>query len=223
MPTARLCVRAILFDMDNTLLASRIDYAAMRREVGDRLVREGYLAEDEIENGTTASLIQAAIDRGLAGEALDRIWAICARHEAQGMRGAELEPGARETLERLRACGLLLAVLTNNAEAAAERALGETGIRQYFDIVAGRESVPALKPSPAGVRAVLARRPDVPPGRWLAVGDSWIDGAAAAGAGIAFAAYRARHDMAERGIEPVVRINRLDELPDWLEEHLEDQ
>ena len=133
MPKARLRVRAILFDMDNTLLASRIDYAAMRREVGAWLVREGYLAEDEAAGGTTASLIHAATERGLAGGALDQVWAICARHEAEGMRGAVLEPGARETLERLHGRGLLLAVLTNNAEAAAEQALGKTGIRHYFD------------------------------------------------------------------------------------------
>ena len=129
MAKARFRVRAILFDMDNTLLASRIDYAAMRRDVGGWLVREGYLARSEAEDGTTASLIQTAIGRGLAGEALDRVWAICARHEAEGMRGVKLEPGARETLERLRGRGLTLALLTNNAEAAAERALGETGIR----------------------------------------------------------------------------------------------
>jgi phosphoglycolate phosphatase len=214
MRKARLRVRAILFDMDNTLLASRIDYAAMRGEVGAWLVREGYLAEDETAEGTTGSLIQAAMERGLAGGALDRVWAICARHEAEGMRGAEPEPGAPEMLERLRGRGLLLAVLTNNAEAAAERALRDTGIRHYFDAVFGRESVPQLKPSPAGVRAVLARYPHVPPSRWLAVGDSWIDGAAAAGAGIAFAAYRARHDLTARGIEPVVRVERLDELVD---------
>jgi phosphoglycolate phosphatase len=216
MSRARFRVRAVLFDMDNTLLSSRIDYAAMRREVGGWLVREGYLAPGEAEDDTTASLIRTAIGRGLAGDALDRVWAICARHEAEGMRGAALEPGARETLERLRERGLTLALLTNNAEAAAERALDETGIRHCFDIVAGRESVPELKPSPAGVRAILARRPDIPPDRWLAVGDSWIDGAAAAGAGVAFAAYRAGSDLEARGIEPAVRIERLGELPDLL-------
>lgn len=214
MRQARFRVRAILFDMDNTLLASRIDYAAMRREVGARLVREGYLAEEETEGGTTASLIQAAIGRGLAGEALDRVWAICARHEAEGMRGAGLEPGARDVLEELSGRGLLLAVLTNNAVAAAERALRDTGIRHYFDAVFGRESVPEPKPSPAAVQAILARYPDVPPGRWLAVGDTWIDGAAAAGAGIAFAAYRASSDLAARGVVPDVRIERLGELAD---------
>lgn len=150
-------IRAILFDMDNTLLASRIDYDAMRREVGEWLVREGFLAEGEAAGGTTASLINAAAERGLDGSELDRVWAICARHETEGMRGAGLEPGARETLERLRGRGLLLVILTNNALAAAERALDETGIRRYFDCVAGRESVPQMKPSPDAVRAVLAR------------------------------------------------------------------
>lgn len=218
MRKARLRVRAILFDMDNTLLASRIDYAAMRGEVGAWLIREGYLAEDETTGGTTASLIQAAMERGLAGGALDQVWAICARHEAEGMRGADPEPGARETLERLRGRGLLLAVLTNNAESAAEQALGRAGIRHYFDVVVGRESAPELKPSSAGVRAVLARYPHVPPSRWLAVGDSWIDGAAAAGAGIAFVAYRARPGMQERGIAPAVWLDRLDELVDLVDE-----
>jgi len=217
MAKARFRVRAVLFDMDNTLLASRIDYAAMRREVGGWLIREGYLTSGEAEDGTTASLIQLAVGRGLDGDALDRVWEICARHEAEGLRGASLEPGARETLERLRGRGLTLALLTNNAEAAAERALCETGIRHCFDIVAGRESVPELKPSPAGIRAILTRRPDIPPDRWLAVGDSWIDGAAAAGAGVAFAAYRPRHDLAKHGIVPAARIDRLDELPELVE------
>jgi Predicted phosphatases len=217
MPKPRLRVRAVLFDMDNTLIASRIDYAAMRREVGAWLVREGYLAGDETAVGTTGSLIHAAMERGLAGGALDQVWAICARHEAEGMRGAVPEPGARDMLERLYGRGLLLAVLTNNAEAAAERALGDAGFRHYFDAVFGRESVPQLKPSPEGVRAVLARYPQVPPSRWLAVGDSWIDGAAAAGAGIAFAAYRAGPGLNERGIMPDLRIDRLEELAAWIE------
>lgn len=211
-------IRAILFDMDNTLLASRIDYDAMRREVGEWLVREGFLAEGEAAGGTTASLINAAAERGLDGSELDRVWAICARHETEGMRGAGLEPGARETLERLRGRGLLLVILTNNALAAAERALDETGIRRYFDCVAGRESVPQMKPSPDAVRAVLARYPHIPRPGWLAVGDSWIDGAAAAGAGVAFAAYRAdRKLMMEHGVEPAFWLDQLAELDTLVE------
>jgi len=205
--------RAILFDMDNTLLHSRIDYAAMKAEVYDYLASAGFLPEGyPIQAQTTSTLILHAREQGLSGERLAAVWEIAAKHETAGMKDADLEPGALAMLDALRAAGgLKLAVLTNNARAAADRALRETGVLDRFDLVLGREDVPELKPSPTAVSAVLARCPELQPAEWLAVGDAWIDGAAASGAGVPFVAYRAdRAAMRARGVQPIAAIEHWD-------------
>jgi phosphoglycolate phosphatase-like HAD superfamily hydrolase len=53
--------------------------------------------------------------------------------------------------------------------------------------------------------------------RTYMVGDSWVDGLAAAAAGVPFIAYRANPaDLARWKIEPVVTLTDLAGLPDWL-------
>ncbi len=206
---------AILFDMDNTLLQSNIDYAAMKAEVyawlaGSGLLPTGY----PVHEATTSTMIRDARERGLAGEGLAAVWQIAAKHETAGMAGAGLEPGVLSMLDELGTIvGLKLAVLTNNARAAADRALRETGVLERFELILGREDVPELKPSPQAVLAVLRHCPGIGAAEWLAVGDSWIDGAAAAGAGVPFVAYRAdREQLQARGVMPVAAIEHWNEF-----------
>ncbi|PYN56923.1 MAG: hypothetical protein DMD92_15060 [Candidatus Rokuibacteriota bacterium] len=51
----------------------------------------------------------------------------------------------------------------------------------------------------------------------VVVGDSWVDGVAAAAVGVPFVAYRAREEELRRwGVEPVARLDDLAALPAWL-------
>jgi phosphoglycolate phosphatase len=133
------------------------------------------------------------------------------------MIGAELEPGVREVLQALHG-RLPLTVLTNNARGAAMEALERTGIASCFEWVAGREQMTALKPSPSGVTYLLSRYSDVRPHRWLSIGDSWIDAAAARDGGVAFLAYNARMEELERRQLPTVgHIRSITELYEYLQ------
>ncbi len=200
--------------MDNTLLQSKIDYAAMKLDVYEWLASSGVLPTDyPVQEQTTSTMIRDARAQGLAGEGLAAVWAIAAKHETAGMADAGLEPGVLSMLDELQSEGLVLAVLTNNARAAADRALRETGVLDRFELVLGREDVPELKPSPEAVLAVLRRYPGMDAADWLAVGDSWIDGAAAAGAGVPFVAYRAdRKELRARGVLPVAAIEHWEDF-----------
>jgi phosphoglycolate phosphatase-like HAD superfamily hydrolase len=51
----------------------------------------------------------------------------------------------------------------------------------------------------------------------VVVGDSWVDGVAAAAAGVPFVAYRANPaDLARWQVTPVAALSDLNALPAWL-------
>ena len=143
-----------------------------------------------------------------------RMWRIVEEYERAGMRVATVEPDAGPTLAELRRRGRPLGVLTNNARTAALEALRKFGLLPYFDAVLGREDVPAMKPSPSGL--LVARERLGPRAEALMmVGDSYLDGLAARGAGCPFVGFRPRPgDLEEHGIEPVAVIQDLSELLD---------
>lgn len=204
-------VQGVMFDMDNTLVASRIDYAGMKGAVHRYLATRGVLPETmDLAPHTTSTLIAEALATGWRDEdGIRGMWAVVTHHEIAGMQGAGLEPGAKDVLEALYG-EVRLAVVTNNSFAAAEEALGRNRILHLFDCVVAREQMAAAKPAPDGYVAVLARFPDAPAANWLAVGDSWIDGKAAEAAGIRYAAYRAdAASLANHGVAPAAWLDDL--------------
>lgn len=206
-------VKGIVFDMDNTILRSRIDFPAMKRETYAFLVSKNILSTGYVLSEYTTSMLidEAARTSGMTEQLLRELWDIPKKHEVAGMRGAELEPGARELLDGLKG-NYRMAVVTNNSVAAAERALRENGILGYFDLLIGRESVQAMKPSPDGYLRVLNEYP-FSADEWLSLGDSWIDGKASIEAGIKFIAYRPDADkLKQMNVKPYAVIEELSEL-----------
>ena len=93
----------------------------------------------------------------------------------------ELIPGAVESLERLRALGLSLAVV-GNWDFSLHQRLADAGLSGYFATVVHV----ARKPDPAGLVVALERL-RVHPRRALHIGDEEADEQAARAAGMAFA------------------------------------
>ncbi|GAA3406815.1 HAD family hydrolase [Paenibacillus hodogayensis] len=216
--TRILRYKAILFDMDNTLLRSAIDFPGIKRDLFGLLAEEGILPRGfPAAEHTIATLIETArLTQKLTDELEAAVWDIVVKGERQGMHGAELEPFVADMLERLRGRAHLT-VLTNNALEAALEALHRTGIASCFEHIAGREQMTALKPSPSGIVYLRSHYPHLEAGDWLAVGDSWIDGKAAEQAGIPFLAYNARMEELERRAVPTIgRIRSMRELDDYL-------
>jgi len=210
---ASAAVPIVVFDLDNTLVHSRIDFAGIRTAIITRLVEVGALdaapANPRVHAIPEWLDLAAAHDRGLAAE----LWRVVDQFERDGMVHGTVEADARLTLDRLRTAGLRLAVLTNNSLGSAEAALDRFELREPFDLVLARDVVAALKPSGVGVaqaHATLGRGPT------YVVGDSYIDGLAAqrAAVGARFVAFRANHnDLAARGVETWASAARLGELP----------
>jgi len=203
-------VKALIFDMDNTLLQSNINFSEMKKDLFTYLNEEGLLASYlELSEHTCATLIELAKTKGMTSSQEEVVWAICERHEVVGMQDAGLEEGAHELLQAL-ATRFTLTILTNNAQEAAEKALKTTGISKYFDMVVGREKVKELKPSSKGVQYILGCYPQIPPEKWIFIGDAWIDGKAAQGAEVLFISYKGNvQELNERKIPFISNIENL--------------
>ena len=93
----------------------------------------------------------------------------------------EVLPGVVESLERLRALGLELAVVAN-WDLSLRGLLGEVGLAGYFAVVVHA----ACKPAPDGLLRALDEI-NVSPARALHAGDDSADEEAAAAAGMQFA------------------------------------
>ncbi|WP_164985048.1 HAD family hydrolase [Ammoniphilus sp. CFH 90114] len=209
--------KAFIFDMDNTLLQSRIDFYKMKKSVYELLVSHHLLPLDlEWSNKTPSQIIELGRRHQHFPAIEQEVWTLVEEVESEGMEGAKLEPYTAQLLSGLRGKDKWVSVLTNNALPAAEKALKELSVFHLFDYVAGRDQMEKLKPSPSGVLHILNRCPTIPKEKWVMVGDSWIDGMAAQQAGISFIAYQADSDhLAKKGVYPLECIRSLQELEHW--------
>lgn len=203
----------IIFDFDNTLIDSRINFMALRTALIDQLAAAGPLPAPR------EALMRSPIPH-LADQAATRspdlrraMWATIEAYEAEGLENAPAMPHANTVLASLAARGYRLALLTNNARAATIRILDQHGLAALIGLTVTRDDVPALKPDPSGVRFILDRLGPIPAA--YLVGDSWIDGQAAQQGGIRFVGFGPRRAEVEaRGVTPWAWVTDLRELLD---------
>ena len=201
----RLCV----FDLDHTLIRSPLDLAAMALDMRTLLESQHGRLPPREERWRVGELIAHCQREAPALEAA--LWAVALDHERRALAAADLEPGARAAVAGARAAGLATAVWTNNAREVTSVALGRVALLDAFDLIVTRDEMRALKPDPDGWRVI---REHFGPCAAVVVGDSWVDGVAAAAAGVPFVAYRANPvDLARWRVTPIASLDDLAALP----------
>lgn len=175
-------IKAVLIDLDGTLLDTAPDLAAaanrMRADLGLPALPVGVVATF-IGKG-----IAMLVRRALPHESLfDRALPLFERYYAEESgRQSVPYPGAREGIARLRSLGLRLACVTNKAERFTSELLARAGFE--FDAVVCGDHVARKKPDPMAV-LLACERLRVPPAEALFIGDSDNDVVAARAAGCA--------------------------------------
>jgi phosphoglycolate phosphatase len=205
----------IVFDFDNTLVHSKIDFAGIRRELFDMLRASGHADArgDGLVDRLARLSIGEIIDVGVAHDPgfYDAAWQMVLEYETAGMVASTVEPDARSTLHALRDAEFTLAVMTNNARLATLAALDLFDMRSAFQLILTRDEVP-MKPDPAGIVKAMATC-EAPAGRTVMIGDSWLDGRAAHAAGVPFIGFRPRAGVLdERGVAYWAVVEQLGEL-----------
>ena len=188
-------VRAVVFDLDDTLVLSTVDYGKFKRLVIDKVVSHGEPRTMYDPKETVVSIVSRYERRmheaGLPDEErrrrlaeLDRIM-----DEVELERVAETKAisGAIELLELLRYRGVKIGILTRGCHDYASAALSGAGLMQLVDAIECRNSETKAKPSPESYLRLIERL-CVRKEETFFVGDHPIDAKCAANAGVPFVA-----------------------------------
>lgn len=211
-------VRALVFDLDGTLIDSKTDLVrsvnAMLRELKRAELPEELIAS-YIGSGAPV-LVSRALGGNAEPELQKRALAFfLAHYEEHKLDTTCAYPGVGETLEVLKS--VPMAVLTNKPVRVSVKILEGLGLAHYFRVIYGGNSFETKKPDPLGANTIL-RELEISPEAALMVGDSDVDVQTARNAGMQAAAVNFGFGVHDREKNPAdVYLDRFGELRSLIE------
>ena len=207
--------RAIIFDLDGTLIDSKLDLVnsvnamlrATHREEMPLEIVAGYIGHGAPR--LIASVLGAASTDDERATALN---IFLEHYEKHSLDATRAYPGVEETLVLLKAHPM--AVLTNKPTAASLQILEGLELAKYFQRIYGGDSFEKKKPDPSGAQFILRELSAVPEESAM-VGDSDVDVQTARNAGMRAIAVQYGFGRYDRATNPADQyIDRLTELVD---------
>lgn len=208
----------LIFDLDDTLVHSRIDFDILGRWVREQIQLR------QISELTSLELVKMSVSQLLhLAEAYDQqegtahgeeLWEKVVEAEMEGALRATVEDGAQEVLGELKDRGFVLNILTNNSRLVAQTVLERFSLEGFIDTVMTRDEVKILKPDPAGLLLLKGMYWEQVEEMFF-IGDSWIDGLAANRAQIPFIGFNCNEP---RDISMIGNVSNLPELVKLLED-----
>ena len=123
-----------------------------------------------------------------------------------------LYPGVAAVLAALADAGVALTVCSNKPEGYSRTVLEGLGVSPTFRALIGGDTLPTRKPDPTGMMDLM-RLTQTTPDRTLLVGDSYVDVATAANAGVEFCGVAWGLDPERmRAARPALVVDSMDEL-----------
>jgi phosphoglycolate phosphatase len=214
MPKTKVStMRALLFDLDGTLIDSKLDLVnsvnfmlhEMRREVLPLAAVAGYIGHGAprlVADALGAGAVEADRRRGLE--------IFLAHYSEHNLDATRAYTGVVEGLEALQERPM--AVLTNKPAKMSVEILETLGLLKYFRAVYGGDSFEKKKPDPAGALAIL-KDLGVGPHESAMVGDSGVDIQTARNAGMYAIAVNYGFGQHDRQAQPAdLYVDSLQEI-----------
>ena len=179
-------LRAVLFDLDGTLVETHIDFLAMTHAM-EELTRAAGVPEEVTAGKDILSLVEAAAEdvttRGGDGPALRRrAFAQLEEMEVEGCASPVLPAGTRELLTGLLEQGVKVGIVTRNCRRVSAGLLARFALPHHLLLT--RDDIARTKPNPEHLWEAL-RLLGEPPHASAMVGDHWMDIQAGVRAGCA--------------------------------------
>jgi phosphoglycolate phosphatase len=175
-------IRAVLLDLDGTLLDTVLDLHAAACGMLADLGRPPVAVEDI--RAYVGRGIPNLVKRVLAGKLeaaddpnpppADALTSFKKHYEHFNGRAAKPFPGVVEGLEAFKAMGLPMGVITNKAQAFTVPLLERTGLMPYMQVAVAGDQLPKPKPDPMPLVWACGRM-NVSPADTLMIGDSLHD------------------------------------------------
>jgi phosphoglycolate phosphatase len=218
-------VKAVVFDLDGTLIASNHDYGEMARRVKLILEESGAPTDALSQQGRVWEIIQGGMrslqELGLPPErvkdVLDRIDEALNEVEISSVGSVELKPGATELLEHIKERGIKIGIATRSCSEYARRSMEASRLAEYFDVVLARDEVEFPKPDPRHLLQVLEEL-NATPQSSVFVGDTETDQRTARAAGIPFIGIPSSESWRKRmeGKEGSALVSSLSEITEMI-------
>jgi phosphoglycolate phosphatase len=179
--------RAVVFDLDGTLIDSRRDITKAINEMrAERGLAPLSVAEVAGMVGEGARMLVRRALPAAAGKEVQKqaLASYLAHYATVCLETTRPFAGVAAMLAAL-APSFSLGVLTNKGEELSRRILDGLGLARYLREVVGGDTLPTRKPNPGGL-FLLADRFGTAPDRLLLVGDSDVDALTAGAGGCSF-------------------------------------
>ena len=177
-----MIVKAVVFDLDGTIVEFNLDYKAARAEVIQFLSSRGFpqsvfsINESVFEMLKKAQIYvqnHRAVNKDFSKLKKD-VLNIMEKYEIESAKSTQLVPGILEALRALSKMKLKLGLFTVNSWKATEHILSTFRLKPFFKTVVTRDSVSFVKPNPIHLETVL-KSLKTKPEETIVVGDSTMD------------------------------------------------
>ena len=165
-----------LFDLDGTLVDSLDDLtdAVNHMLAGFGQHRLEPVQVRQLVGKGARNLVQRALATDSPGEIERGLAAFTGFNALHIADKSSLYPGARELLQQLADGGIRLAVISNKQESLSRLILKTLEVDAFFEIIAGGDTYPEMKPSPLPLARVIEKF-GCSPAEAVMVGDSIND------------------------------------------------
>jgi HAD superfamily hydrolase (TIGR01549 family) len=153
-----LNIKAIIFDLDGTLVKFALDFIKARKEAIEEIRRRGINAENLSENFSLYSMLKMIKERTDAKTLSDLkkpLWDILEKIELKAAKETDVQSDALQTLIRIKELGLKLAIVTNNGRKATSIVVKKFGFNDFFDVIVTREDSEELKPDGGSIKRAM--------------------------------------------------------------------
>lgn len=209
----------LIFDLDGTLIDSRLDLAqavnATRRHMGKEPL-ENERVYSYVGNGAPVLIRRAMGEQATEAELQEALEYFMEYYGDHDLDFTTLYPGVKESLDRLLAAEKRMAVLTNKPVRMSRSIVKGLGVAEHFVQVYGGNSFEFKKPNPIGIEALM-RETGIDRARTMMIGDSSVDVQTARNAGVQCCGVTYGFQP-ETLVDPAPElvVDRMEDLVDWV-------
>lgn len=211
-------INAVIFDLEGTLLTSKINFLNMQTKMIKILTLYGFTKDSFpwllITN--SSKFKEALKEKGISEKNISKI----NKDIANAIEEVEMEnidetieiEGAKETLQKLKTKNIKIGIVTRNCRKSTIAALKITDMLKFIDIIVARDDCENPKPDTEHLLKALSGL-NIKSNEAIMVGDSWLDALCAINAKVKFigvlTGYSSQEKFTEMGVEIQPSVKNL--------------